>query len=103
MTISVNYASLLDVAKFAAQKAGEGIMEIYESGDYQHFCKEDDSPVTTADYKANDIVISILAELDFDIPVISEEKSNKGLKIRRLCSRKLLLYCIHEQLNRICS
>ena len=52
-----NAQQLLDIAKKTAVKAGKVVLQIYDSGDFTSYQKEDDSPVTTADYKANEVMI----------------------------------------------
>ncbi len=73
---------LLVIAKGAAITAGKIVLDIYESGDFTSFQKDDDSPVTTADYKANEVIMEILARETPDIPVLSEESDN-GLLVDR--------------------
>lgn len=74
---------LLNIAKNAACEAGKAVLEIYESGDFKSYQKEDDSPVTSADYHANEIITKLLAEQTPDIPIMSEET-----KIANLSERK---------------
>lgn len=74
---------LLNIAKHAACEAGKAVLEIYESGDFKSYQKEDDSPVTSADYHANEIITKLLAEQTPDIPIMSEET-----KIANLSERK---------------
>ncbi|QYA26021.1 3'(2'),5'-bisphosphate nucleotidase CysQ [Gramella sp. MT6] len=66
----------LDIAIRAAIEAGNVIMEIYNSEDFQIRNKEDDSPLTKADLKANAVINSFLKPTK--IPIISEE--NKQLE-----------------------
>ena len=66
---------LLNIALEAAKKAGQQVMQFYHSGDFTAETKDDDSPVTSADIAANDIIMAHLAEFTPDIPVISEEQS----------------------------
>ena len=56
-----------------AHQAGHTIMEYFQAGDFEEFNKEDESPVTSADYAANEIVLAELMRLTPDIPIISEE------------------------------
>lgn len=56
-----------------AIKAGEAIMKIYESDDFDIEQKDNDSPLTRADKASNEIICSHLAVLTPDIPIISEE------------------------------
>lgn len=73
---------LLEIAKQAAQEAGRVILEIYDSGDFTSYEKEDDSPVTSADYKANEIIVNLLQQQTPDIPIMSEESNNGTLADR---------------------
>jgi len=50
----------LEIAKMAAKLAGEKIREVYKK-DFRFEIKEDSSPVTEADIKANDIIVKILS------------------------------------------
>lgn len=55
-----------------AQKAGNVIMEIYVK-DFDIEYKEDTSPLTEADKKANDVIIEGLNALNIIFPILSEE------------------------------
>ena len=55
-----------------AIKAGDAIMEIYKR-DFSIAYKNDDSPLTEADKKSNEIICSRLKETYPEIPIISEE------------------------------
>lgn len=85
------YQELLQVAKTAALNAGTSIIDIYDSGDFDSFNKADDSPVTTADYKANEIITQYLKEHSPDIPIMSEESKHESLEIRKNWSRYWLI------------
>lgn len=74
--------SLLELAKRAALEAGKTIMDIYQRNDFKAFSKDDASPVTTADYKANEVIIEILGDADDPFPVMSEEQNNGTLDQR---------------------
>ena len=63
--------SNLKVAVRAAVHGGDEIMNIYQLEDLGVEYKEDDSPLTLADKKCNDIIISHLENTEF--PIISEE------------------------------
>ena len=73
---------LLEIAQQAAQKAGKVVWEVYDAEDYVAYAKDDDSPVTTADYLANEIITSYLQEHAPDIPIMSEEQDNPDLTVR---------------------
>lgn len=68
MLNQINIKDIVNIAK----KAGDAIMEIYEK-DFTIEYKEDDSPLTDADIKSNEIICNALAELYADIPILSEE------------------------------
>ena len=55
--------------------AGDAIMEVYHSKDFDVQTKSDDSPVTKADLAAHFILTAQLAELTPSIPIVSEEDS----------------------------
>jgi 3'(2'), 5'-bisphosphate nucleotidase len=55
-----------------AKKAGDAIMEIYTQ-DFTVEFKDDKSPLTEADKKANDIIVDGLNSLVIKFPVLSEE------------------------------
>ena len=60
----------LDVALKAARQAGDAILDIY-GGSYETSTKRDDSPITEADLKSNEIIKKILSETKHH--VLSEE------------------------------
>lgn len=74
---------LLVVAKKAARKAGVAVLKIYDSGDYQSYSKDDDSPVTSADYASNEIITEYLNKYTPDIPIMSEETAHESLHVRQ--------------------
>ena len=57
--------------------AGAAIMEIYDS-DFEVRAKDDRSPVTDADERAEHIIVPRLMELTPDIPVVAEEAVAAG-------------------------
>ncbi|MDR9458473.1 MAG: 3'(2'),5'-bisphosphate nucleotidase CysQ [Salegentibacter sp.] len=65
----------------AAIEGGKKIMEIYENEDFQVENKEDDSPLTIADKKANDIINEHLVPTG--IPIISEENKQLDFSERK--------------------
>jgi 3'(2'), 5'-bisphosphate nucleotidase len=74
-----------------AHQAGLAILEYYEQGDYEKFNKEDDSPVTSADYAANEIVMAELMRLTPNIPIMSEECDGLTLQDRKHWQRYWLV------------
>ena len=70
----------INLAIKAAIEAGKAIMEIYNSP-IEVQLKEDNSPLTLADSKANDVINKYL--LDTSIPIISEENIQVTYKERK--------------------
>ena len=54
------------------RQAGSAIMEVYKS-EFDIHIKDDNSPITAADMKANTIITEGLMEINPDIPILSEE------------------------------
>lgn len=84
-------SELLSIALVAAKKAGVEVMKHYHSGDFTATLKNDESPVTSADIAANDVIMAELTALTPDIPVISEEVGAQKLKIREQWNKYWLL------------
>ncbi len=55
-----------------ARQAGQIILSIYKT-DFKICNKKDNTPVTTADFAANDHIVQSLAQLTPHIPILSEE------------------------------
>lgn len=75
--------SLLKTAITAALKAGEEILHIYNdpASDFEIERKADNSPLTIADRKANEIILEMLKNTPY--PVISEETKALDFETRR--------------------
>jgi 3'(2'), 5'-bisphosphate nucleotidase len=69
------YETALEKAKEAAIKAGERILEIYETG-FDISYKEDESPLTCADREADEIIVSYLKTYFPDYGFLSEESAD---------------------------
>lgn len=70
---------LLEKICLIAHKAGDGIMEVYESGDFDTEIKNDEgfkSPLTRADKAAHQIIEDSLRQIS-QFPIISEEGSHE--------------------------
>ena len=67
----MEHSSLLTIAVQAAIEAGQRIMDIYSTDDFDVDFKSDDSPLTRADLASHDIIVKHLNETG--IPVLSEE------------------------------
>lgn len=72
----MNYSDLTPVMRRLALQAGEKIMEIYNSDDFEVMVKSDDSPVTVAD-QAADALISDGLRAEFpDVALVTEEQAD---------------------------
>ena len=70
-----NFSKELQIALEAAVKAGENIMEVYNSTESINYEKKaDDSPLTIADKKSHNTIIDFLKDTEIDI--ISEESKS---------------------------
>ncbi|MEM8893669.1 MAG: 3'(2'),5'-bisphosphate nucleotidase CysQ [Bacteroidota bacterium] len=69
----MNFDSLIETAKEASLKAGQAIIEVYNSSDFGVEAKSDDSPLTIADKRAHDIIVGLLNPTG--LPILSEEGS----------------------------
>ncbi|WP_235296748.1 3'(2'),5'-bisphosphate nucleotidase CysQ [Portibacter marinus] len=78
----MNWNKNLDELLGIAKKAGEAILEIYNSDDFGVEVKGDDSPLTKADKMANEIICSGLLDLFPEIPIISEENKQIPYSVR---------------------
>lgn len=67
------HAALLDIVR----DAGRCVMEVYAT-DFEVTDKSDQSPVTLADRKADDLIVARLKALTPDIFIVSEESTEAG-------------------------
>jgi len=67
--------TLLDDVIKIARRAGEKILEIYDTDDFEVQIKGDDSPLTKADLAAHNIIVDYLEEKYPVIPCLSEEST----------------------------
>ena len=74
---------LLKNIELLAVKAGEAIIEIYESGDFGVDHKSDDSPLTKADLAAHQVIVAGLKGLTPEIPILSEESASISFEERK--------------------
>src|SRR5687768_10120941 len=77
----MNLQVLLDLALRAAQAASKEILEVYNSNDFQTEAKGDNSPLTLADRKAHQAIVSILQSSN--LPILSEEGKNVPYEERK--------------------
>lgn len=76
-------ATMLERLKEIAIEAGGVILSMYERRDYSTAEKTDDSPVTTADIIASELIEDRLKQAFPGIPVISEESEHQDYNERR--------------------
>lgn len=73
----MNLQSLAIQVTHIARLAGQAIMEVYETKNVQIEQKQDNSPVTIADKRANTIICNGLNELkEVHFPIVSEENAS---------------------------
>jgi len=72
-------------------RAGDAIVEVYNSKDFSAQTKADNTPVTRADKASSRILNSGLNELFPNLPVLDEETSIPGFKVRRNWQRYFLV------------
>jgi len=70
-----------------AKAAGQGIMTVYNQPAGKVILKADQSPLTEADLISNQIIVSELARLTPDIPILSEESAAIPYKQRAAWER----------------
>lgn len=82
----MNWEKELEIAKHAAIEAGKEIMKVYGQDDFSITYKENNSPLTIADQKANRIIVDALSKEFPDYAILSEEeKDNKERLQNKLC------------------
>jgi 3'(2'), 5'-bisphosphate nucleotidase len=67
----LNQIDIQDIVTIA-KEAGDAIMQVYKQ-DFEVEYKQDNSPLTLADKKANDIIETGLNQLSVNLPILSEE------------------------------
>lgn len=72
----MNYDTLVPVIRKLAILAGEKIMEIYESDDFDIRSKSDESPVTAADEAADEIISNGLRAAFPEMMLVTEEQAD---------------------------
>lgn len=77
----VDLNQLLDIVKKAAVAAGEEILKVYHSDDFDVELKGDNSPLTRADKKAHEVIVEGLSSTN--IPVLSEEGKDFPFETRK--------------------
>lgn len=75
--------SMFEEVMKIARDAGDAIMQIYESDDFDVQKKGDDSPLTKADLAAHKVICNGLQELEAEYPIISEESASISWEQRK--------------------
>jgi len=81
----LNQEDIIKVAQISID-AGEAILEVYNSANFGIEIKKDNSPLTIADSKSNEVIIDGLRKLEIDgkdLPLLSEEGKNIGYEDRK--------------------
>ena len=76
----INEQQLLELAKKAAIEGGAEIMEVYQS-EFEVVKKEDQSPLTIADQRSNEVIEKLLKPSG--IPILSEEGIHSSFEERK--------------------
>lgn len=79
--VKANILQLLNIAREAALEAGEAIMEVYLSGNFEASVKADDSPLTLADKAAHQVISKRL--IPTGLPLLSEEGKQARFETRK--------------------
>lgn len=74
---SAHRAELLERVIVVVRTAAQIVMDVYDT-DFEVVVKDDDSPVTLADKRAEAVIVPALQELLPDVPVIAEEAVAEG-------------------------
>ncbi|MDD5254375.1 MAG: 3'(2'),5'-bisphosphate nucleotidase CysQ [Candidatus Nanoarchaeia archaeon] len=77
----MNLEKELKIAREISKKAGEKIIEIYNSPDFEIRIKEDKTPVTKADLAATDIIVNELKKHFPDYGFLTEEEKDNSERL----------------------
>ena len=70
----MNYAKICEIFRSLALTSGEVIMDVYKSSTFEVLLKSDDSPVTIADKKADEVISKGLKKYFPEVPIVTEEQ-----------------------------
>ena len=71
----MDFEKLSETMRDAALRAGDEIMDVYGTEDFEVQTKGDDSPVTAADQRADALILAALTEAFPDVLVVTEEQA----------------------------
>ena len=80
--VDVDMEALLETVSELSVRAGECILEVYNS-DFDVDKKGDDSPLTQADLAANTLITEKLESIEPRFPILSEESAQAPFSVRR--------------------
>lgn len=78
-----DFSKLIEPLTKITERTSELLLAHYDTGNFKTYNKEDDSPVTSADYAASELLTKELRLLTPDIPVLSEEAVQPWRERRR--------------------
>ena len=70
----MNYTKICEIFRSLALTSGEVIMDVYNSSTFEVLLKSDNSPVTIADKKADEVISKGLKKYFPEVPVVTEEQ-----------------------------
>lgn len=73
--------NIINTAIKASIVAGQAILEVYQSDDFEIQLKSDESPLTLADQKAHHVIMGFLEKTE--LPILSEEGKNIPYEARK--------------------
>lgn len=82
---------LLAPVSAIARQAGAAILDVYRRADHGVQHKADQSPLTTADLAAHELITAALRRLTPDLPVLSEESAEIPWAVRQTWTRYWLV------------
>ena len=82
---------LIKAVREIARKAGDVILEVYEKQELGIQKKADATPVTQADFRANEVIEKHLLRLEVGYPILSEESTHADLSVRQTWGRYWLV------------
>ena len=70
----MNYTKICEIFRSLALTSGEVIMDVYNSSTFEVLLKSDNSPVTIADKKADEVISKGLKKYFPEVPIVTEEQ-----------------------------
>ena len=70
----MNYTKIYEIFRSLALSSGEVIMDVYNSSTFDVLLKSDNSPVTIADKRADEVISKGLKKYFPEVPVVTEEQ-----------------------------